>query len=57
MAKITRGIAERLVKAIEEIQACDDGDYRLTEALSVTREAIRPWYDYAAPEDGPRSAA
>lgn len=57
MAKITRDMAARLVQAIEDIQACDDSDYRLDEALSVAREAIKPWYDYAAPEDGPRSAA
>lgn len=57
MADITREQAARLVAAIEDIQACDDADYRLDEALSVAREAIKPWYDYRSPDDNLRDSA
>jgi len=57
MAKITREQAQRLVAVIEEIQACEDVDYRLDEALSVTRQAIVPWYDYPPGADTPERRA
>ena len=60
MAKITREQAQRLVAVIEEIQACEDVDTNLDSALSVTRQAIVPWYDYrrpASPDDELRASA